>query len=139
MSKWRYNFVFILVVLVAALEVGRLFYLQVLKSDLYRALARGQQEIVRQITGQRGNIFVKDRDNLITLATNKDSSICFVNPQIIKDKEEASKELGKVLNIDVKSIFQEINNTNRKFVVLKRKLSADESSKIKKLNIKTFL
>ena len=132
--KYRFIFVFLIIVALSAFEISQLFYIQVLKSDLYKALAKGQQEIVREVTGQRGNIFIKDKNNLVIAATNKDSNLCFVNPSKIEDKREAADKLGQVLNLDPNLIFQEINN-DKQFVVLKYRLSAEEVKNVQHLNI----
>ena len=134
MIKERIIFVFLLIVILSTLEISRLFCLQVLHADLYKALAKGQQEIVQKIRGQRGDIFIKDKSSLVILATSKDSYSCFVNPRKIKDKKKASEKLGEILNISPETIFQEINN-DKQFIVLKRRLSADESKAIKGLQI----
>ncbi len=135
MRQGRVTFILITILISSALIISRLFYLQVINASLYKALAKGQQKIVEQVKGQRGNIYIQDKNNLIALATNKNSKLCFANPPQIENKLRVSKELGKILSLNPESIFKKIN-TPSKFVILKREISPLEIKNIEELKEK---
>ena len=57
MKKWRINLIFILIILFGAAIISRLVYYQIVKQELYRALAQGQQGDFQTVKGERGKIF----------------------------------------------------------------------------------
>lgn len=63
----------------------RLFSLQIQEGDLYRALAQGQQESLREVHGDRGRIFFNGHEYL---ATNEWRNILYFSPdEILTDPE----------------------------------------------------
>ena len=97
----RLQAVFGLCLLLGSIIIARLFYIMVIKSDFYSALAAGSQEIYEQLVPQRGEIFSKDSrtQELYPLAINKDYFIVYVDTRFITSREQAEEMAKKVSDI----------------------------------------
>ncbi len=136
MRNWRINLVLTFIILFGAAIIGRLVFLQILNHDFYKALARGQQQIVKETTKNRGEIFLKDKeDNLYPLAINKNWPLVYSCPQEIENKEETSQILSQILDLDKDVILEKIKRDERFYQLLKNKLSLEEEARLKKENL----
>ncbi len=86
----------------AFILIGRLFMLQVLEADFYRALASDQRDIYQDIFPVRGEILIKDlRENSLTpLATNKDLFLVFADPRLIDNPAQVASDIAPILGIE---------------------------------------
>lgn len=135
MKNWRINLVLVLVIIFGATIICRLVYIQILKGDFYRALAKGQQELSYSIKPDRGEIFATDKDgSLYILATNENSKFIFLSPREIKDKERLIKSLSEILGLEESLILEKLEQGNN-FVVVKKELVKEEVEKIEELEI----
>jgi len=135
MRYWRINLALIFLFLFGAAIISRLVYLQIIQGDLFRALARGQQEMIGPVSGPRGEIYLKDGENLILLATNKNWKFCYLSPKEIKDVKKTVERLSEILNLEKDFILEKINRKDSFFEVIKQKLSLEEVQKLKELNL----
>lgn len=135
MKNWRINLILVFVIFFGAAIISRLVYLQIFQGDLFKALARGQQEMLGPVTGSRGEIFLKDKDGLVLLATNKTWRFSYLSPKEIVDVEGTVEKLKEVLNLDKDFILEKINRKESLFEVIKRRLTPEEVQKLKKLNL----
>ena len=133
--NFRKNLIFSLFFLFGAAIIGRLFYLQILNYKFYKALAQGQQNLLVEIPGGRGEIFLKNGENLLPLAKNKTSQFCYFQAKEIENKEEAAEKLAEILGLKKEEILEKIKEETL-FVKIKSKLSEEEIENLKKLNLK---
>lgn len=135
MKNWRINLVLVLVIIFGATIICRLAYIQILKGDFYRALAKGQQGLSYSIKPDRGEIFATDKDGgLYILATNKDSRFVFLSSGEIRNKEELTQNLSETLELE-KSLIQEKLEQKNSFIVVKKDLTGEEIRKIEESEI----
>ncbi|MFH1714532.1 MAG: penicillin-binding protein 2 [Candidatus Nealsonbacteria bacterium] len=103
-----------------------------MQDDFYRALAKGQAfyNLEDKITGNRGEIFFKNGE---PLAVNVEWPLVSLSPRDIKNKEEVSRRLSDILQIEESSILEMVSR-DEIYLILKRKLSSEEVDKIKELS-----
>lgn len=135
MRNVRLNLIAGFLLLLFAGIIARLVYLQIIKYQYFSALAKGQQEIFEDLEGERGEIFIKDKEGLTVLATNKKGYLCYASPHLIDDKQNTAQKLSQILNLPFEDIYQKLQNNNS-FVILKRKLSEKEVSQLNKHPLK---
>jgi cell division protein FtsI (penicillin-binding protein 3) len=119
----------------AVLIVLRLFYLQVIAYGDFKQAAQSQQERVQEIPAMRGMIL--DRENG-TLAKSTALKSVAANPLLVADMAVASEVLSRVLNIDAAELLDRMQKgraANRGFVWVKRKVSFEESERVKQLKL----
>ena len=132
----RVNFIYFFIFLFGAIIISRLVFLQIIKGEFYRALANGQQEIFQPISGQRGEIFLYDKNKLVLVATNKDHQFCYVSPKIISNKESLADSMALIFDIDKQEFSKKLEeNKDKLFLLVKRKISAEEADKVIELNL----
>ena len=116
-KNWRINFVLILVLIISAAIIGRLFFLQILNRKLYEAQALGQQSGFTDITGSRGQIFCENSqqskgsqisDQKKNLAINRDTWTIVATPSDIKDKPAFAEILSKNISQTKDQILSEL-------------------------------
>ena len=112
--------------------LGRLFFIQCFRNSYLTALARRQQSLFIDLEPQRGIIF--DR-NLRPLAVNLPLESLYAVPREIEDKEEAIEKILLILKVE-KSYLEKRLNSGKSFIWLARKLSPEDTAKIKKFNLK---
>ncbi|HDH99288.1 MAG TPA: penicillin-binding protein 2, partial [bacterium] len=131
MREWRLKLIFFFVVVFGLLIIARLYFLEVINGDYYRALAQGQQKTIKRMD-ERGRIFFKGGQ---ILATNKKGNYLFISPKEISDKEATAKVISKILNIPEKEILKKTMEDNY-FELIKKRLTLDEAEKLKKQELK---
>ncbi|MCX6759363.1 MAG: penicillin-binding protein 2 [Candidatus Nealsonbacteria bacterium] len=148
MLRWKINFILVFLFLLGMVILGRLFYIQVVKADFYKALAQGLYSIDKQIIGERGEIFFKNGE---ALAINMDWSLVFSSPIEVKEKEIAAEKLAEILSLGeenksssspfstaqvAKDFILEKLEKNNLYEPIKKRITDEEIQKIKELNLK---
>ncbi|MGB9853056.1 MAG: peptidoglycan D,D-transpeptidase FtsI family protein [Candidatus Kapaibacteriota bacterium] len=120
-SKNRLKLVFIFFLFMFSLVLARLFYVQIINAEKYRKLAELQHLKKVEVKAKRGEIF--DRNGTLLASTISARSFA-VDPAIVRKDSLAVKELFtfcSLLGFSVDKV-QQILNSNRRFVWLKRGL-----------------
>ena len=144
MKVWKSKLFLFLVFLLAAIIIGRLFYLQILNYKFYQSQALGQQAGFSQTKGSRGEIFLSNSggshgnyssSQIKSLAINKDEWLLSSTPSKIEDKEVFADELSNAIGETKESILSKINSSDS-YIVLKKDLSQGEVDSINNLDLK---
>jgi cell division protein FtsI/penicillin-binding protein 2 len=122
------SFTFVWVFLV----VGRLSYLQLYRYRDYLERARRQQERIIEVSPMRGPIY--DRNGR-ELAMSIPVDSCFADPEEISDPGMVGRLLSHVLGISAQEIEQRLTES-RSFVWIARKITPEQASRIKALNLR---
>ena len=163
MKNWRFVFIQILFIVLAAALVGRLLYWQVVKHDSLVAKAAEQREITTIIEATRGKIFSSDGSLLVG---NEPAFLLFANLNEFKESyfetdgiEKIAKEIAEALlpeilqnqkypkklsEFEKESIFDEeekriikkLKSENLVWVPLAKKIPETTKNVIQKLEIK---
>lgn len=135
MKQWRINLIFIFIIFFGAVIISRLFFLQVLNQDYWRALAKGQQKIFLTIPGTRGEIFLRDKNgNLYPLAINKEWSLVYAAPNEVQDKTGIAQKLSGILELDQDFILERLSRETF-YTIIKKKLTEEELKELKELDL----
>lgn len=110
---------------------GRAFYLQVVDSDRLQKLADRQHQRAIPLTPDRGAIY--DR-NGVPLAVSVEMDSCYVEPRNITDPAGTAKKLAPFVHLAAGELQEKLTG-NRGFVWLQRRMTPDESQKIKDLKL----
>lgn len=116
---------------------GRLFFLQVANHGFYKALAQGQRISASFAEGERGNIFMRDKNGeLVLLATNQETPYAFVSPAEIEEREQTSKTLARILSLPESEVLQAVQKKDSLFELIKKKITEEEKSAILEADMK---
>lgn len=143
MKNWRAKIVLLVIFLLAAIIIGRLFYIQVLNGKFYSAQALGQQSGFQEIQGSRGQIyFAKSKESLgassssdiKSLAINEDKYTVSAVPKIIKDREMFAAAVGKALEITKADLLAKLKESDS-YVIIKKNVAASQADTLKSLQL----
>lgn len=121
--------------MVAAIVVGRLFWVQVIQHGHYKQLADNAHNKKFEIAPRRGEILAHDGDNIVPLVLNEKTYTVFADPRYVGNKKTVANQLSSALDMSTDAISQELNKDTA-YVVLKRQVGKEAADKVKKLNLK---
>ena len=110
---------------------GRVFYLQIIKSEHFNLLADKQHRFYYKIPPQRGRVY--DR-KMRKLAVSFNVSSCYANPRKIKDKQRAAEKLAAFFDLDYDKILRLLSK-DKAFVWIKRHISEEKAKTLDELDI----
>lgn len=111
--------------LVAAVLIGRLFYLQIIKYKEYRADVIEQMIYETPVSAARGTI--TDRNGVV-LATNYTTERIFISPYDIESEEERvliCRGLSDILGVDYDYVYEQSTKTKYKDRTIKKNVDED--------------
>ena len=135
-SNSRLQLWYAVLIIVAAVFIGRLFYLQVIKHDYYKTQAMSGQLKEYVIPAKRGAVMAHDGDRLVPVVLNESQYTLFADPKYIKDSSKVAEELTKITNGDKSKYQQEMERDDTRYVVLAKKLDEKTKESIEKLEFK---
>ena len=131
MKNWRINLIFLFFVLISAVLIARLIYIQIFKADFYKALAQGFLNLAEKNQIERGEIFLKNGE---PLAINKSFTLVFATPSKVKNVTQTSETLSKVLNLNQNFVLEALKKETL-YSPIKNRLSEQEIQTLKNLNL----
>ena len=143
-GNWRLNFVLVIIFVLGAVIISRLFVLQVLDRKLYGSQALGQQTSFGSVIGSRGHIFCassqaskgnKAVGDVKSLAINRDSWTISATIKDIPDKQAFANILSEATNLSSEEILSDLNGESS-YVFIENNLSSTDLEKVKALNLK---
>jgi len=135
-SVKRVRFIYTCLLLLIAVFVVRLFYLQVIKHDFYNKAALHSQFKQYEIPAQRGTIYAYDGDKQMPLVLNERLYTFFADPTYVKDPLKTASEIVKILGGDVNKIRDLLETKDTRYVILAKKLNKQQSDNILALELK---
>ena len=116
-----------------AIIIVRLFWLQVLNAQKYKALANNEQMKQYEIPASRGLIYAMNGNKMSKLVMNETVYTLFIDPQEYNKnkKDEIINTLKQVAGGNLVSGFEKLFDKNNRYQVLGRKLSRTQAEKIK--------
>lgn len=135
----KLKLIFLVVILIFALLLGRLGYLQFIKGSYLKELAYNQQSINQIISPKRGIIY--DANGTI-LATSASVDTITINPSKIKVskntsdertkevKEKLAKAFSEIFELDYEETLEKVNSTSQVETIVK-KVEQDKVDKLK--------
>ncbi len=117
--------------LVAAIIIGRLFYLQVIQHQYYKRLVLEQMLYEVEIDAKRGTI--TDRNGVI-LATNYTTERIFIDPHNIKTqdvREMVAKGLSEILEVEYDFVYEEAGKSKYRDRTIKKNVEKETADKVR--------
>jgi len=102
----RIRYLFLVVIIVLTITIGRVFYIQVFSYKKLNYLAENLWSRKLPISADRGEIV--DRNGKV-LATNITTTSLVVIPNQIVNKEETARKLSEILNSDYKDMLKHVS------------------------------
>lgn len=121
-----------LVIVLMAIFVMRLFYLQIIQHDEY--VARAEQEQVKRLTipASRGLVYALDGEQPVQLVMNETVYTLFADPQVVANKDKLIDEVKKVAGGTMRAnARQQLDRKGSRYEILATKLSLKQAELLK--------
>ena len=114
---------------------ARLFYIQVIQHNHYKNAALSDQLKQYQIPATRGLIEAYDGNNILPIVLNQKLYTLFADPPLIKQPDQAAAKVAAIIGGSASQYATQMRTKNTQYVVLAKKLSAEQQSKITALQL----
>jgi cell division protein FtsI/penicillin-binding protein 2 len=122
--------------LLSAVFIIRLFYLQVIRHDYYQNAALEGQLKEYEIPAARGVIEVHSGDTVVPIVLNETRYTLFADPVYVKDPKRAADAVARIVGGNANDYERKIKTPGTRYVVLVKKLQKPAAEQIKKLELK---
>ena len=126
----------------ASIITIRLADIQIFQHAFYQALAADQHSLYEKLSPERGEIYVRDRDNpdaLFPLAVNKSFFLVYAEPMRVENPEEVVSQLAPLLEIeddeDKMAMLEKLKKEGDLYEPLKRQVTVAIVEQIKELEL----
>lgn len=108
----------------------RLFYLQIIKHDYYKAAALSDQLKQYQIPAKRGVIYALEGDQKVPVVLNQKLYTLFADPGYIKDADKTASQVAAIIGGQASDYVDKLKTPNTRYVVLKKKITDEQQQRI---------
>lgn len=133
---WRFYVMVSFICLSLIVIIARLYFIQIKEYGAYRQMADGQHMLKETILPKRGQIFLKEKNDLFPAAVNREMAMVYAVPKEIEERDLAIKTLTNILHLDENEVKDRINKEEDLYEVIKRKISPEEENQLKEKKIK---
>ncbi len=130
LSIWYGVLIIILVIFVA-----RLFYLQIIRHDYYRAQALADQLKEYVVPAERGIILAHEGGAVVPLVLNEKLYTLYADPLYINNPAVAAAKVAAVTHGDAPSYEKAMKTSGSRYQILARRLSDDQKKQIDALKL----
>lgn len=124
-----------LLVVVLVIVAIRLFFIQILQQDHYRAAALSDQLKQYQIPATRGTISAYDGSSVLPIVLNQKLYTVYADPGYIKKPSDAAQKVAAITGGDAAKYEQLMKTKNTRYVVLAKKMSVEQHKRIRALKL----
>ena len=122
--------------LIGVVFISRLFYVQVIRQQHYKDLARGEQFKQLEIEPERGTIYLQNGSSEpVVLTLNESRYTIFADPVFVKDVDASAQKLSGLLGMPSDEIKDKLSKDLR-YVIIAKKVTKDVKKKIEESKIK---
>ena len=115
-----------------ALGVGRAAWLATVKASSLKHRAVSQQVEDIDVPAMRGTITDRNGQDL---AVSEDAVTVFANPFLIKNPAQVAAKVAPLIGVPEPQVLQDISDSHKGFVYLRRKLGGNKGAAVEKLKI----
>ena len=133
----RIRIIAVLVLAVFLVLLGRLYYIQIVRDDMYREM--GESQYVHSVKDlyNRGSIYFTTKDGeKVSAATVKAGYLLAINPSQIENAEDVYEKLTVLIPIERDTFMSRAAKKEKTYQEITQQVEEDIAEKIKDLNIK---
>lgn len=124
------------ILIIVAVFVVRLFYLQIIQHDYYVGLANSEQQTRFTIPASRGLIYAMNGSQPVPLVLNETVYTAFADPVTVTDKTKVIDTMKNIAGGNVRPGFEQLlDRTDTRYQVLATKLTRTQADKIKAVGL----
>jgi len=129
-SNRRLSIWYGLLIIILAIFVARLFYLQIIRHDYYRAQALADQQKEYVIPAERGVINAYEGGAVVPLVLNEKLYTLYADPLYIKNSAATAAKVAAVTHGDAAAYGRAMKTSGSRYQILANRLSEDQKKQI---------
>ncbi len=123
-------------ILVMAIFVVQLFYLQIIRHNDYERQAVAEHTAKFVIPAERGKIYAKEGDTTVPLVLNEPVYLAYADPQEVTNRHKLISAFERIAGGNLEGDFKTgLNSKKLRYVVIAKKLNLKQAQLLKKENI----
>lgn len=119
-----------LVLVIFCIFAVRLFYIQIIRYDYYKQVAKSDQMREYDVMPERGTIYAQLNGETVPLVLNQKLYTIFADPSLVKDPAKTATAIAPLMGLDKTKLTEELKLQDTKYVVLKKRVSASDNQKL---------
>lgn len=135
-SGARIGVLVFLVFAVGSIVFLRLYSLQVSAHSFYKELADNQHSVFKNLVPKRGEIYLKDKEGVYSVAVNRDTKMAYAVPKEIENPSVTASAISSALGLDEEDLKNRFSDPEDMYEVLKHRLSDEEADAVNNLKLK---
>ncbi len=116
--------------IIFAVFVVRLFYLEIINYNHYKTLALSDQVREYDVIPERGAIYAQLNGEKVPLVLNQALYTVFADPSIIKNITKTAADTAAILGMDEEKVLAKLKTKGTRYVVLKKRVGVTEQKKL---------
>lgn len=108
----------------------RLFYLQVIRHDYYKRVARSDQIREYEVTAERGVISARLGSRVVPLVVNQKLYTVFADPSMIENPQAVAADVAPLLGMEKEKVVRLLQTKDTRYVVLKKRVDAAKNKQL---------
>ena len=126
----------VIIILFALVLIGRLYLVQIVNGEEFRARADRQYIQSTYDYYDRGSIFFQNKAaGLVSAATLKNGFIIAINPKLIKNPEEVYEKISQIISLERQPFMQKTERLEDTYEEIAKRVTLNDAEKISKLNL----
>lgn len=119
------------IILILAICLIRLFYIQIIRHEHYKTAAQSDQYKEYEIDAARGTIRAYDGDRTVPIVLNQTLYTVYADPQLIKDADKSAVKVQAILGGDAAEYKESMEADNR-YQILAKRVSEEQKDELLK-------
>lgn len=120
----------IIVFLIGAVLIARLFYLQIIRHSHYEQLAIAEHQKKFEIPASRGTIYFRDGENVVPAVLNTSVYTLYADPTLIKDAQATSRYIAAVVGLKESDVLKNLQAQDTRYSVVAKRLTKTTVDKL---------
>lgn len=129
-SVKRVRLAFVVLMVVMAVFLVRLFYVQVISYNHFHNVAMTDQLKQYEIPAQRGIIEAQQGNSVVPIVLNQMLYTLYADPAYIKNPDKVADSIAKVLGGSASDYASELKTPGSRYVVLKKRVSTQQKDQM---------
>lgn len=132
----RVNVLRVFVIIIGAILISRLFYVQIIRHEHYQAQALAEHIKKFEISAPRGIISLSDGNSSVPIVLNEQRYTIYADPYYVTDAQATAAKLVPVIGGAVDDTAKKLANKSSRYVILAKKMTKDQADRVEALDLK---
>lgn len=133
----RTSILFLFFLGILCVIILKLYFVQVFAHEKYTDLAFRQHTVEQSILSSRGEIFLKNKDEIYPLGVNREYFMALLSPKDVADENitEVARKTSDALGVDYDVVMQKLAKRTDVYEILRHKLDREDKNRVVDMNI----